>query len=275
MKKTIPAILALFLGLGYSSLAGQTPSTLPGTVGPVTVALVTQYQVGGFEGKTKSVGKRQNNSYYKIYTNSSTAYKEYYSSVIKTGKYTNQEFFADLVSAEKLAAPASQWRLVYVSIYSQEIEGVFAVNKAGTMAVYLGGYYADSNLPFNIRYNNGSAYNETDVTTEVRVDGQPALRTYSGAYTGLETVSITLNTYSYAYLNALSTSNESYTQTTDYVHEKSTRSTTVGATAFTNIIGDDDDNIGVIYTGAISIGRLFNQADTTIYKTAYDNYYNE
>ena len=276
MKKTIPSIVALFLGLGYSSLAGQTPAPLPGTVGSVTIALATQYEVGGFSnGNVKSVGKLREGSYNKIVTNTATAYKEYYSSVIKIGKYTNQEFIADLVSAEKLASPASQWRLVYVSIYSQEIDGVFAVNKANTQAVYLGGYVSDSGLPVNLRSNNGHAYNETDVNAATRVNfGEYTTQVRSGSYTGLETYSITLNTYTYAYLTGLASFQESYSRTWDYVHEKYTSTRTIGGTTFSNIIGDDDDNMGMIFTGSITFGRLYNQADTKIFQTAYNYYYN-
>ena len=273
MKKLLPTLVALF-ATTFSAQAAA-PIATPGQVSAVTIALTTTYQTGGFTlSKSPKALIKGSNSYYNTVTDTATAYKQLYSSVIKTGKYTNKEFIADLITKGTLTGSASDWKLNYVT--NNDFSGIFAINKDGTTVVYLGGY--TSNGPAISINQNVSAYNENGTDTQTRLNYVTQQETRKSSYTGLDTVSIVLTPLSGETISttALSTSSGTYTQTQDRVKETSSSSSTQDTTTFSNIIGDDNgySDYGVIFTGIITIGTLNNVKDVSVYVTAYNNYNN-
>ncbi|MBC8039786.1 MAG: hypothetical protein H7Y06_04520 [Opitutaceae bacterium] len=269
MKLTTKIATLLIAALAPLSI---TSVQAAGKVGTVTFALSVTYEEGGYDGE-----------YDKIVTDTETAFKELYKSTIKTEKYSTKELVADLFARFELPGAATDYSIKYVESEEDEFRGFFIVNKAGTVARYIGGDYdTNTDLPINTYYVGD--YNET-------------LYSESGSETAKKTGDIwsTSASYSwktqtcgtYIYFNpldedyfetfALVQGGGSYKESYKYndVTEEETdykESYTVAATSITGIIGTDYNEDGNILKGSVTIAALKDTADVELYYNAFQLY---
>lgn len=268
--KITSLLLTAFAAVSIPAVHAAPAST--GKVGNVTFALTLTYEEGGFDGE-----------YYKTVTDTDTSYKQLYKSMIKSSKYSTKELIADLYDRYELPGSAGDYSIKYVESEDSEFRGFFIVNKAGDVAVYIGGD-VDTNrsLPINTYYvddYNDTLYNETGSYVS-KQSGNIRTSTWTSSWN-----SQTCGTYIYFnprneedYFETFALvkgggsykSSEKYDSVEeDYFDE--TETYTVSATSITDIIGTNYDD-GLTLTGSVKISALKDTADVGVFYDAFIYY---
>ncbi len=291
MKTKLVTLIALAASVVVTGAKASLPSYDYIKSGAVTIALTSSYEVGGFDG-----------DYHNTITDTDSLYRDQYKSNVAKAKYGNAEFIADIIDNANynyfendflpsylqplLETDASDWSLIYVESDYFDYEndsGFFLVNSDNGDVVYVGGYYTGDSSPLNLYYGTGISA-ESGLYTEIRDGGDFVSSTNKYRFKAQETTYITFTpyyNYDYGYddyqfyttglLSYSSSVTESYDgESVSYVYKPSTAS-------IKNIIGDDDGDDDVIFTGSLKTAALRDVTDEELAYSilyAYDQWAN-
>jgi len=254
-------IVSLVLAIAAPLVASAAAPT--GKVGSVTVALTTITYQGGFKDSNGDPAHK------KEIVNTDTLYTYLDKYVTIKAKYTNKEFIADLITKGTLTGVAADWSLKYVD--AAEIGGLYALNKNGVTAVYLG---TQNGYALAYNFNGGYAYDQLDTNITTRIANVDQQTTYKGSYTETDAVTVTLSPLSGLTYVAAAFHNfgEGYSSVYNELTDTYLTDTySVPAQSFSDIVGYNDSNSGGgLISGSIKISALKDNADVSVYVSAYN-----
>lgn len=287
MKALLGLSAAALLLASNPAAHARVSETLPGKIGPLTLALTLTTEAGGYP----------NGNYERVISSTRTLTK----SVLVRTRYTNTQFIADLLNRYELPGVPADYTLQFVTANNGFFSGFFLTNANRSIVRYIGTTEdqrfvtissLDSEFPYdddksffsrlpldlsNAFSQNDTLFAESGSITTSR-SGPVTTTLFQSSYTSVTPgTNLYLNPLAfedgftaYGLINQTGTYRGTSTINTQTEEGSFTDTFTVGPTQVTGIIGSDFDE--VLLTGSASIAALAETADVTVFYQAYLDY---